>query len=228
MRSILFIGSDTNRCNTLGMVFERFSETDCSVVTSARDTVIHMEQNGVDTVFVDLTCKAEQVHIAVNLILDRYPTVYLIFLRGSSVEQQDRHMLNQGHGSFRFPRNSSELQRMIYRMDRQYPIPPIALQKAAMAAKKEDVLDLSVEIEEVEVHPVHSFLEEVDRSISPTMVIREISHRQKLKQILLTRINSPFYGIPSQITTVDRAVRLLGVQGVFNLFEESVETVQVA
>ncbi len=226
MRSILFIGSDTNRCNTLGKVFETFSETSCSVVTSARDTVVHMEQNGVDTVLVDLTCKAEQVHIAVNFILDRYPIVYLIFLRGSSVEQQDRHMLAQGHGSFRFPRNSSELQRMIYRMDKQYPIPPIALQKAL---KKEDVLDLSVDVEEQhDEHPVVTFLEEVERTISPTMVIREIQHRRTLKQILLTRINSPFYGIPSQITSVDRAVRLLGVQGVFNLFEESMETVQVA
>jgi len=224
MRSILFIGSDTNRLKTLGKVFEAFSETSYAVATSAREAVVHIEQNTIDTVFVDLSCKAAQVHIAVNFILDRHPLAYLIFLRGGSVLQQDRHMLAQGHGSFRFPRNSSELQRLIYRMDKQYPIPPVALIKAAK--EREKILDLTVE--DVDDQPVLSFLEEVERSISPTMVIREILHRRTLSKILLRRINSPFYGIPSQITSVDRAVRLLGVEGVFALFEESVETAQVA
>lgn len=205
MRSILYLCFDIKRCKTLAKAINGQSE--CSVVTARTvfDALAAIQSGCIDTIFIDLDSPVHKLEVLLQVASQRFSAIYRIFIRGKEFDLHQRTILTQGHGSFAVPTSARELETIIEKLNRDYPLAPKKVKKPTITLEER----------------VNAFLTTFSE-IEPSQqkIVEQITHDAELSKILLSRINSPFYALPSRINNVDRAIRLLGVQGVFSLFEE--------
>ncbi len=214
MRSLLFLSKDKERCESLAKAIEGIDDYSVLSSSSAQDAVTIVQSGYVDSVFVDLESPISQVEALLTISKERFPEIYLILIRGKEFVQEQRNLLNKGDGSFSRPQSRTELEGLLHRFNRDYPL----------IIKKVVVHEITIQ------ERVANFLATF-HDVTPTQkqLTEGISADQKLTQVLIRRINSPFYGLPTRISTVAPAVRLLGVNGVLHLYEEFIkDDMQVA
>lgn len=205
MRSILYLCFDVKRCKTLAKAIN--GQAECSVVTARTvfDALAAIQSGCIDTIFIDLDSPVHKLNVLLQVATERFPSIYRIFIRGKEFDIQLKSILTRGHGSFPVPTSARELETIIEKLNRDYPIPPKKVKKPRITLE-ERVNAFLTTFSEIEPSQQH--------------IVEQITHDEELSRILLSRINSPFYALPSRINNVDRAIRLLGVQGVFSLFDE--------
>lgn len=205
MRSILYLCFDIKRCKTLAKAINGQSE--CSVVTAATvfDALAAIQSGYIDTIFIDLESPVHKLEVLLQVTAERFSSIYRIFIRGKEFDISQKSILTQGHGSFAVPTSAKELEAIVEKLNRDYPLIKKKVRKPKITLEDR----------------VNAFLTTFsDVEPSQQKIVEQITHDAELSRVLLSRINSPFYALPSRVNNVDRAIRLLGVQGVFSLFEE--------
>ncbi len=209
MRSILFLCNGTKRCKAMGAAIEAMDDHFVVTANSAHDAIMVIQSGCVDTVFIDLVDPLPLLSALVSISRERFPSIYLIFIRSTDFSLEQRTLLSKGHGSFSSPKSHVELEGLLHRFNRDYPV-------RVVEYEEESELEITA-TERVEIFLSAFSVEQT----SQKDLVEAIRYDSDLTQLLMNRINSPFYGIPSRISEVDQAVRLLGVNGVISLFEES-------
>lgn len=210
MRSILCLSGTGLRCKLLAKVIESQQFFTAIAASSCKEAIHILKNHKIDTIIIDIEDRLPNLETLLQVCQARFPQIYRFFIRGTHLSPDARKLISYGNASFPMPTNSVELSNILNKILRDYPVEEI---------RAEDVVQ-KVTIEEKLSNLLATF---EDMTPSFRYLYSCVNHDHELSRLVLNRINSPFYGLPSRVDSVDRAIRLMGVESVITLFDEIVK-----
>ncbi len=209
MRLLLYICSNSKRCDAISTVIKAQSGYYIFTAETAFEAIDVIKNRPVDTILVDLEQPVSKLDSLLQIAEANFPHIYRIFIRGKHFSIKQHSILSTGHGSFFIPSCKVELEGMMYKLERNFPVVTDKKEKPKKINMRERLIKFLVTFSNSDKLLI-DFVEQIENDV-------------ELSKLLLNRVNSPHYALQSRIENVERAVSLLGIQGVISLFEETIQ-----
>jgi len=203
MRTIVIHSTDKRRGETLATVLNTIPNFTVYVVATTTATIALLTEKKIDTVLIDTDFCGDAILDLTEWCIKNQSHLWRIILREERISATFRMLLPRSHGSLHIPTNAFDLKRFVIRLGSDFPIP----------REKKSYLS-PVKMAPSVSERITTLLSKLNSStISLEQLKTLIVEDSLLPKIILNRINSPFYGLSSRVTSLERAILLLGTNG---------------
>lgn len=209
MRSILYIYSNNSKTPKFLKALSSIERNSVISVNTIRDSILSLNTGAINTIFIDLEHPIAQIEELLNVCKQYFTDIPRIAIRGCKISVKTRKLLELCSSSFQVPTNQLEFELLIYKLNKQFPI---EIKKKSISVKSK------MDIIEEQCQTLFELIN--NKKIDLNGVIRFISKSILLSNVILSRINSPYYELTTRITSIDRAFALLGIQNILDILKD--------
>ncbi len=224
MRHILFVASTTTRCDSFKNGFSQISGCVCHTESNLMSALRYILHQKVDTVLVDLESPINGALELIGVLEKRFSQIYRIIIRSYQYQLKHRRMLEHANSSFIQPENLVGIRKIVSHLDTFFSV-----------SSTTDELEIFMEQQEVEEVGINesygedlsddeyliSLYNEISKpSCTVGQVLSKIRDHFELSELILVRINSSHYGLSRRVSSVERAIKLIGLNGVRGVLED--------